>query len=1644
MDLKINIPFLKIKSRKPANTIVFIDTEVSPASGKILDYGAVTLEDQKLHTKAEEEFAAFTQGYGYVCGHNILEHDLKYLKKQPGYHFRDKETRTGSAVPIDTLYLSPLLFPGKPYHALVKDDKLQTEELNNPLNDAMKAKDLFFDECNAYFMLPESLQMIYYLLLHKTKEFAGFFLYTEQQWEGDVQQKIQGYFYGRICEHAPMDFMIRRHPVELAYCLAILTASDRSSVIPHWVHIRFPYIETMMRQLRGIPCTEGCVYCRKELNIKKRLKAVFGYDDFRTYDGSPLQEDAVAAAVRQESLLAIFPTGGGKSLTFQLPALIAGDVARELTVVISPLQSLMKDQVDNLEKRGIADAVTINGLLSPLERAEALERVENGLATILYISPEMLRSRTIERLLLSRSIARFVIDEAHCFSAWGQDFRVDYLYIGDFIKELQEKKGRDQRIPVSCFTATAKQKVISDIKDYFMDKLGIELQIFATSATRKNLRYKVLHKETDEEKYAALRNLIEQKNCPTIVYVSRTKRTRELAERLCRDGFTARPFNGKMESSEKAANQEAFIEDRVQIIVATSAFGMGVDKSNVKLVIHYDISDSLENYVQEAGRAGRDPSLEAECYVLFHDDDLDKHFMLLNQTKLSISEIQQVWKAIKSMTGTRAVLRRSPLEIARRAGWDENVLDVETRVKTAVQALENAGYLRRGKNVPHVYATSILVPNMAEAAKRIDTSRRMDARTREYAKRILKMLISKRSIANAGNDEAESRIDYISDILGIEKADVIDTVNTLREERILADTKDLTAYIKRTDTQNKTGNILKKYLALERFLLSNLEEEGGSVNLKELNEKAMRQGIKTSSVNAIKTVFYFWTIKNYMKKTLEASSDRISFLPKLPFAKLEEFAKKRGEIAGFITEYLFERSREREGEEVKRLAEKEEALLLFSVLELKEHYEKSTGREASEKEIEDALLFLSKTDALRLEGGFLVLYNGMEIERLVMDNKIRYKIEDYRQLNEFYQQKIQQIHIVGEYANMMVRDYDAALQFVSDYFQMDYRKFLNKYFKGERSEEIERNITPEKYEKLFQELSPAQRNIIRDKQSQYIVVAAGPGSGKTKVLVHKLAALLLLEDVKHEQLLMVTFSRAAATEFQQRLYDLIGNAAAFVEIKTFHSFCFDLLGKVGRLEEAKHVVREAADMISNGDVEIGKITKTVVVIDEAQDMDENEFALITAMMEKNEEMRVIAVGDDDQNIYEFRGSDSKYLQSFIEEKGAVKYELLENYRSTKAVVSFANIFAAGIKNRMKGRAVIPVRKELGRVRLIRHISGNLEEAVVGDLLETAGDSQVCVLTNTNKEALKVLGLLLKHGKKAKLIQSNDGFNLYHVVELRFFLQMIKKRETSPVISGEAWEEGKQKLKERYQNSDCLPACLKLLETFEGIYEKKYRTDFEEFIRESKWEDFYEKNQETIIVSTIHKSKGREFDKVYLLLDHVGLETDEERRKLYVGITRAKQELYVHYNDENLDRLLAENISKNQKFLLENFMEGIERKQDRKQYLPADELISQLSHKDIYLGFFQGKQRQMLQLYSGMELFAGRDGLFLPNGQRGMLAADSRVLWFSKKYQEEMEQIKRLGYVPVKAKIRFVLTWRGKEDKAESVIILPDIYYRKSY
>ena len=905
---------------------------------------------------------------------------------------------------------------------------------------------------------------------------------------------------------------------------------------------------------------------------------------------------------------------------------------------------------------------------------------------------------------------------------------------------------------------------------------------------------------------------------------------------------------------------------------------------------------------------------------------------------------------------------------------------------------------------------------MDEARERIAASLLFGSDEIEKAVRIIKSLISQKHIAKAQDSEAESRIDYLADILGLSKRDVISVVERMRQEGILADSKDISAYLQDAgDSERKSQILLERFAKLEQYILNHIPDGALRISCKQLNENAVNDGINTSKEKDIRTLLYFLTVKGYTRKKEDAARNmEISRQADLE-STIRRF-EKRLEISRFAVEWLYKLAFD---------AEKKNALdkaIQFSVVEplnrIKSNSQSLFGGldDIQLEDVEEALLYLSKIGSLKLEGGFLVLYNAMNIQR-IKDNKSRYKQDDYRMLNEFYKLKIQQVHIVGEYANLMVRDYHAALQYVQDYFQMDYRKFVIKYFKGDRANEIQRNLTPQKYKQLFGQLSKRQMDIISDKGSRCIVVAAGPGSGKTRVLVHKLASLLLLEDVKHEQLLMLTFSRAAATEFKQRLMELIGNAAHFVEIKTFHSYCFDLLGRIGNLEESRNVVSNAAEMICQGEVEPNKIGKTVLVIDEAQDMGAEEHALVKALMTNNEEMRVIAVGDDDQNIYEFRGSDSGYMYRLAQESGSTFVEMTENYRSARQPVDFANRFLKNIHKRIKSTPIISMRKEKGWVEVIRYQSEYMYQPLVENLLQHRDKGTSCVLTQTNEEAVILMALLRKHGINSKLIQSMDGLRFWNMAEMRYFLRYINKRIKTPLITEELWEEAKHNTFSTYDRSLSLMYVKRCVEQFEQTNKTKYFSDFKEFVFESSVEDFCDVSGADVVVSTIHKAKGREFDDVYMLISDNYVKDAHLMRRYYVGITRAKNRLFIHTNSDCFNHLSAD------RYLM-----------DQRQYDMPEEIVLQLSHKDVNLGFFKERKQEILALRGGDSLT--HSNFFLYSS-----LTDKPIAKLSSKMQDTLSEWEQRGYKVKSASVRFVVAWKPKDapkDEPETAVLLADL------
>lgn len=332
--------------------------------------------------------------------------------------------------------------------------------------------------------------------------------------------------------------------------------------------------------------------------LKAILHKYWGYDQFR-----PLQQEAMSAVLNNRDSVVVMPTGGGKSLCFQAPAVCLPGLA----VVVSPLISLMKDQVDALTENGVA-AACINSSLAVSERLRVAEDVRAGRLRLLYIAPERLCTEQTRDFLKQQQVSFFAIDEAHCISSWGHDFRPEYRALG---KLKQDFPG----VAIHAYTATATQNVREDIAC----QLNLQDPIFHVgSFDRPNLVYRV-HARTDQ--LAQVREIIDRhRGDAGIVYCIRRAECEELSESLNRAGFRTRPYHAGLSDTDRHANQDAFLKDEIDTIVATVAFGMGIDKSNVRYVIHAAAPKSLESYQQESGRAGRD-GLEAECVVLHSSQD---------------------------------------------------------------------------------------------------------------------------------------------------------------------------------------------------------------------------------------------------------------------------------------------------------------------------------------------------------------------------------------------------------------------------------------------------------------------------------------------------------------------------------------------------------------------------------------------------------------------------------------------------------------------------------------------------------------------------------------------------------------------------------------------------------------------------------------------------------------------------------------------------------------------------------------------------------------------------------------------------------------------------------------------------------------
>ena len=1267
---------------------------------------------------------AMAEGAAFVLGHNLVAFDLPHLAAvRP-------DLRLLQLPAIDTLRLNPLAFPRNPYHHLVKhyrNGPLQGDQVNDPELDARLSLTLFQDQREALRQTQQrapDLMLAWHGLTTTPSDRSGLTAFfaslrgAMRPSPTQIQAAIGRLLTGQACRvHAETAAAEDDAPGwNLAYALAWLSVAGGNSVMPPWVRHQFPGAGRLVRQLRDTPCAApDCGWCRERHNAISELKRWFGFAQFRPQpagaDGRSLQEAIVEAAMRGGHVLGILPTGTGKSLCYQIPALSRYDKTGALTVVISPLVALMADQVAVLEARGIGSCATLNGLLSMPERADVLDRVRLGDVAILIISPEQLRNHALRQVLAQREIGAWVLDEAHCLSKWGHDFRPDYRYVGRFIRE---RAGEETLPPVLCLTATAKPDVVAEIRQYFRNEMGVELAVFDGGAERSNLDFVVVE-TTPAGKFAHIHEVLET-DLPldnvggAIIYCATRRQTEELAAFLQQKGHGAAHFHSQVPPETKKDLQRRFIRGDLRVMVATNAFGMGIDKPDVRLVIHADLPGSLENYVQEAGRAGRDQQ-PARCVLLYTPEDVERQFSLSAHGRLSAREIQAVLKAIRTLDrkkrfqGEVVATVGEILAEEQEGDFGRDRATEDTRVRTALAWLEEAGLLMREENRVQVFPSALRVTSLEEARDRIEKKVTVDA----YRPQLLALA---ETLFHSDADEGIST-DELMGIAGMNAAQLRAALCDLERLGIVSNDTAITAFV-HAGVEHASRRRLERAAALEAALIAELRQSAPDLakgDTTSLHLRHLAQALKDAGHNDALPEKLMALLRGLAGDGQDENSaigslrlrridrENVALTLQRDWSALEKTAERRRAAAErLLDHWLAALPPGARGTDL--LAETTMGKLMAAIeadLVLKVEMKDVS------KLLDRALLWLHEQEILRLGKGLAIFRPAMTLK--LAPERGRFTQADFKPLKLHYEEQTLQIHVMAEYVRRALLALGEALRLMMDYFNLPQAAFLQRWL-PDREQDLARQTTPASWQAIVTALnSPTQQRIVTDDRDQAnVLVLAGPGSGKTRILVHRIAYLLRVRRERPHSILALAYNHHAAVQIRQRLRDLVGDDAQGVTVLTCHAFAMRLVGaslrehyKERDPDYFKQVLREALALLKGeglppeeADEQRDRLLAGFrwILVDEYQDIGPDEYDLIAALagrslQDEDRKLSLFAVGDDDQNIYAFKGASVEFIRRFESDYQAKPTYLLENYRSTGHIIAAANSLIRPAAQRLK-------------------------------------------------------------------------------------------------------------------------------------------------------------------------------------------------------------------------------------------------------------------------------------------------------------------------------------------------------------------------
>ncbi len=1525
-----------------------------------------------LSRRACEEAAgrldALAQGAACVLGHNILQHDLPVLAR----HF--PSLRLHDLPVVDTLLLSPIAFPQNPYHRLVKDYRLVRDARSDPLRDARLALQLWHEQKQAFEVLgresADELACHHYLLNCDRRLGVGALFAVLRHAlvppMHHVRAALARLVTGKVCAtqaDAVLDACLAdpELALPLAYLLAWLRVSGGNSVIPPWVRLQFPRVRELQRRLRDTACqAAACGYCRERMDPRRELERHFGFASFRaeprTAEGGSLQEAIVRAAYARRSLLAILPTGGGKSLCYQLPGLSSHWRNGGLTVIVSPLQSLMKDQVDNLVRQGVYTTAALNGLLSMPERRVVLDGLRLGDVGVVLVSPEQFRNRSFTEAIRHREIAAWVFDEAHCLSRWGNDFRPDYLYVSRHIRTHHAA----DLAPVWCYTATARREVVEDLRKHFREALGVELEVFDGGHERANLQYEVMQ-ATAAEKLPLIQSLLRHELADpvggAIVFAATRKRCEELAAGLKDAGWACAHFHAGLEAGLKKDIQQDFIANRLRVIVATNAFGMGVDKPNVRLVVHAEMPGSLENYLQEAGRAGRDNE-QARCVLLYDQRDVEKQFSIAARSRLSRRDIAGILRSLRRYSARLRsdavvvtpgeILAGGPASLSIELGER----DADTRVRAAVAWLERARLLERNENHVRVFPGSLRVNSLEAADQRLARAD-LSAAMRDGYRQLVSELV------NADDDEGLST-DDLAVRLGVPPARCLEMLRELDRLEILANDIEMTVLLRHgiPDASLQRFQVLCAAEAALLGILPELAPDAAEEGWQGMDLRALRQRVAEAVDGTGQADGLLAIVRSLARPFGDGEGARRPLFDvrvlhreilrvrlRRSWAEIVEIAARRREVAGVLMQALLgQLAPQLRGADLRvvcKAGELETAL--------KNDLAIGPGLKDVPLAIEAGLLYLHDNGVLILDRGKSVFRAAMTLHLQADARRRQFSQADYVPLADHYREKNFQVHVIQEYARLGLARLSDALAFVLAYFSLPRQAFIRRYFAGRR-EILERATTHESWQRIVEDLRhPVQQALVTGEEDANRLVLAGPGSGKTRVIVHRVAYLVRIQREAAESVLVLAYNRAAAWEIRQRLVALVGADARGVSVLTYHALALRLTGRsfaasAGTQDEPVDfdaILDDALALLEGrradaaGDVpdlpdEEARRERLLagyrhILVDEYQDVDERQYRLISALAgrrlaDAEAKLDLLAVGDDDQNIYAFRGTSNAFIRRFQDDYEAAPEYLVENYRSSGHIIAAANAIVGAAQDRLKRDH--PIR--------INHARRDDPPGGRWSAHDALAQGRVMVLA-TDDDATTQAAQVMAELERIRALAPGISWSGFAVLARKHAsLEPVRawcELAGVPVRELEA-ARGQPRLtqtRETWALLDLLRARpgrslsgASLVRWFErhfrgGRSDNPWEGLLRQYIDElaATWgseripagtavealfefaQDVRRAGGEGLVISTVHGAKGSEFNHVAMLDGGEWREGDDEERRLYyVGMTRARETLLL--------------------------------------------------------------------------------------------------------------------------------------------------------